>query len=342
MRKKIILSVLALLLILGGYGFSQTGSSNPFFNGTENSSASGKVPVKNNNFIEKITQLQKQVNTNISDVITDYRTDKNLNLLFYIAGFAFIYGFIHAMTPGHGKNIILAWMLTSERTYIKVLLTSITGMFFHVFNSIIMVYLIWYIIKGKISIQSPVFIKYFSVAACVILCAMALKSLFDLFHSPHKHDSEAEQVKRHCEINNPDFTDEKETDPDEHQKITSGKHHHGHSHNLEKISSTTSFKECLMIALGIGMVPCPVAAILTVFMISGKLFAESILTAVFFYAGMTLTLLIHTTVVWLLRSFISGLKNRHLVKIRDYGLPAAGSILLMLSGFLIISPYINL
>ncbi len=81
------------------------------------------------------------------------------------------------MTPGHGKNIILAWILTSERTFIKVLITSITGMLFHVFNSVIMVYLIWYFIKGKISVQSPVFIKYFSFAACIILFIYVIKKL---------------------------------------------------------------------------------------------------------------------------------------------------------------------
>ncbi len=96
-----------------------------------------------------------------------------------------------------------------------------------------------------------------------------------------------------------------------------------------------------MIALGIGMVPCPVAAILTVFMISGNMFAESLFTAFFFFIGMTLTLVIYTSFVWLMRSFITGMKNRHLVKIRDFGLPAAGSILLMFSGFIIISPYLT-
>jgi len=97
-----------------------------------------------------------------------------------------------------------------------------------------------------------------------------------------------------------------------------------------------------MIALGIGIVPCPVAAILTVFMISGELFAESLLTAAFFSAGMTLTLVSYTAALWFLRSFITGLKNRHLIKIRDLLLPAAGSILLMFSGFIIIAPYLSL
>ena len=321
---KTLIILTFLLFISTGSLYCQSGSSNPFFKGTENSSVSEKIPVKNNGFIVKITGIQKQLNQKMSSVVTDYRENKNADLLLIIAFFAFIYGFIHAMTPGHGKNVILAWILTSERTYIKVLITSITGMLFHVFNSVIMVYLIWYLIKGKISVQSPVFIKYFSFAACIILFVMSLKSLYDLFHNSHEISS-SEDTNAHSK---------------EHSHKSLKKH--SHRHNLEIIKSTTTLKECTMIALGIGIVPCPVAAILTVFMISGKMFGESLLTAFFFFIGMTLTLVLYTSFIWLMRSFITGMKNRHLVKIRDYGLPAAGSILLMFSGFIIISPYLSL
>ena len=315
MKKQYLFSTvfLFLFIIFTEPLFSQADSSNPFYKGTENSSVSKTISVKPNSLIEKISGFQKTINSRISSVITDYKTEKNLNLLIYIAVFAFIYGLIHAMTPGHGKSIILAWIMTSEKTFIKVLLTAVTGMFFHVFNSVVMVYLIWYLIKGKISVQSPLFIKYFSFAAFIILFIISFKSIYELFTSRHNAGHEKE-------------------DKTEHKS----------SHDLEKIKSSTTLKECFIIALGIGIVPCPVAAILTVFMISGKLFAESLLTAAFFSAGMTLTLASYTTVVWILRSFITGLKNRYLIKIRDILLPAAGSILLMFSGFIIISPYISL
>ena len=328
MKKYYIIITVALLLFfsISTRVLCQTGSSNPFFRGTENSSVSKTVPVKNNRFIEKITGIQKQLNNKISEVITDYKDNRNINLFLFLAGFSFIYGVIHAMTPGHGKNVILAWILTSERTFIKVLLTAVTGMFFHVFNSVIMVYLIWYLIKGKLSVQSPLFIKYFSFAACLILFAISCKSLYDLF-SGRQNSSNKNRIR---------------SDSDNGKSGKGSETGHTHTHNLENITTETSFKECLMISLGIGMVPCPVAAILTVFMISGNLFAESLFTALFFCAGMTLTLVAYTAAVWIFRSFIANVKNRHLVRIRDYVLPAAGSILLMFSGFLIISPYINI
>ncbi len=319
MKRKFSIYSAALILFfsVSALSYSQTGSSNPFFRGTENSTVSKSVPAANSTFLEAVTEVQKKINSRISAVINDYKTDKNINLLFYIACFAFIYGFIHAMTPGHGKNIILGWILTSERTFIKVLLTSVAGMFLHVFNSVLMVYIIWFIIRGKMSIQSPLFIRYFSFAACLILFIMSFKSIYDLFRDHHRKNDPSGEGKE-----------------DTHIK--------GHSRSLEKIDRNTSIRECLLISLGIGMVPCPVAAILTVFMISASLYAESLFAALFFTAGMTLTLSIHSTAVWLLRSFITGIKNRHLKKARDIVLPALGSILLMFSGFLLITPYINL
>ncbi|MDX9800058.1 MAG: hypothetical protein RBT69_01835, partial [Spirochaetia bacterium] len=204
--------------------------------------------------------------------------------------------------PGHGKSIILGWILASQRTFIKVLFTSVLGMLLHVFNSVIMVYVIWYFIKGKISVQSPLFIKYFSFAACGVLILLGLREIKNI--------------------------------------IT--RHHNAHSHELDSINSATSIKECLMISAGIGIVPCPVAAILTVFMISARLYAESFLTALFFASGMTLTLIIYTSIIWLLRSYITGIRNIHFKKAGEILLPITGSFLLMMSGLFIILPYVNI
>ena len=297
--KKIRLFTLFFLFVICTGLYSQSGNSNPFYKGSGEKEITAS---RTGGLIGCVSSLQKNINNRISEIINNYKKEKENTLLLYIAGFAFLYGFIHAMTPGHGKNIILGWILSSERTFIKVLLTSVTGMFFHVFNSVIMIYIILYFIKDRISVQSPVFIKYFSFAAFILILIIALKGITDLFR---KKDS------------------------------------HIHMNNLEKINSSTSLKECIVISAGIGLVPCPVAAILTVFMISGKLYAESILTASFFFSGMALTLIIYSSAVWALRSSITSIKNNRLKKIRDIFLPLSGSVLLILSGFFIILPYIS-
>ncbi len=297
----IFLCIIISLFIPGSILYSQANSSNPFYSGTKQNQLTKKIPAENNGFIQKISAIQKNINKKTSDIINSYRDNKSGNLLLYIAGISLIYGFIHAMTPGHGKSIILGWILASQRTFTKVLFTSVFGMLLHVFNSVIMVYVIWYFIKGKISVQSPLFIKYFSFAACAVLIILGLGEMKNILT----------------------------------------RHHNSHSHELESINSTTSVKECLMISAGIGIVPCPVASILTVFMISAGLYAESLLTALFFASGMTLTLIIYTSIIWTLRSYITGIKNIHFKKAGEILLPVTGSFLLIMSGIFIILPYVN-
>ena len=53
--------------------FCQTGSSNPFFKGTEKSSVSETIPVNSSSFIEKITGIQKKLNSKTAEVIADYK-----------------------------------------------------------------------------------------------------------------------------------------------------------------------------------------------------------------------------------------------------------------------------
>ena len=300
-NRVVFLSIILSLFTLSSNLYSQANSSNPFYSGTKQNQISKKIPAKNNGFIQYVSAIQKNINKKTSDIINNYRDNKSGNFLLYIAGISFIYGFIHAMTPGHGKNIILGWILASQKAFIKVLFTSVLGMLLHVFNSVIMVYVIWYFIKGKISVQSPLFIKYFSFAACGVLVLLGLKEIKNIFTRSHN----------------------------------------SHSHELDSINNTTSIKECLLISAGIGIVPCPVAAILTVFMISAKLYAESLLTALFFASGMTLTLIIYSSTIWLLRSYITGIKNIHFKKAGEILLPITGSVLLMISGLFIILPYVN-
>ncbi|MDX9800313.1 MAG: hypothetical protein RBT69_03125, partial [Spirochaetia bacterium] len=144
----VFLSIILFILTLGSNLYSQANSANPFYSGTKQNQISKNMPAKNNSFIQYITEVQKNINRKTSDIINNYRQNKSGNLLLYIAGISFIYGFIHAMTPGHGKSIILGWILASQRTFIKVLFTSVLGMLLHVFNSVIMVFVIWYFMKG--------------------------------------------------------------------------------------------------------------------------------------------------------------------------------------------------
>ena len=114
----------------------------------------------------------------MTTIVSNYRSEKNSDLLLYMWLIAMAYGFFHAMMPGHGKNIILGWILTTQKRFYKVALTAALGMVMHVFAAVVMVYTIWFLIGGRISTQSAELTKYLSFFAFAVLLYIALKQLW--------------------------------------------------------------------------------------------------------------------------------------------------------------------
>lgn len=306
----IILCSVGLLLIPPIFA----GGPNPFFSGTRPPAEQKKETGRLSGSLQKSSQLeqayrflrglQRSYNEKITSTISNYRDSKDSKLLFYVFLIAVGYGFFHAMMPGHGKGIILGWILSSHRKFYKVLLTASLGMVMHVFTAIIMVYSIWLLIGGRISSQSAELTRFFSFLAFGILCIIALKQLWGLFPKKEKRESAC------------------------------------HHHELEDISDTTSIKACFITAATIGVIPCPVSTVLIVFMISQGFHIEGLLTGGFFALGMAGTLLIYSILIWSFRSILLKNKNHLLGRILDILLPIAGSLLLIFSGSIFILPYL--
>ncbi len=262
-------------------------------------------PVTNQLFL-KLIHFQREFNQKISTVISNYREQKSSELLFYILAIAVSYGFFHAMMPGHGKNILLGWILSSQKRFKKVLFTSSLAMILHVFSAIVMVYAIWLLIGGRISTQTTQLTRYFSFIACGILLYLAGSQLLGIFR----------------------------------RKKSGQIHSHSHEHRLEAIQDQTTWKECIMTAFGVGLVPCPVSSILIVFMISHGFHFEGLLTGLFFGIGMVGTMLIFSSVAWYMPSLLLKSRNMAFVRLVEFGLPIFGSSLMILAAFILIAPHL--
>lgn len=309
-----VLSWISLLLLLIPPTGLYAETPNPFFSGTKESTKNHKASINsssaekpnrsgiNNRFYIKLVQFQRVFNKKITTTISSYKDHKNIDLLFYVWLIAMGYGFFHAMMPGHGKNIILGWILTSPRRFRKVVITASLAMMMHVFTAVVMVYSIWLLIGGRISTQSSELSKYFSFFAFAILLYVAISQLIAAYRS------------------------RKES-------------HSHHDHQLTAIDSQTSWRECVVTASTIGLIPCPVSTILIVFMISQGLHLEGLLTGLFFAVGMAGTLLIFSTLAWGMRSIIIRNKDHWFSRFFEIALPITGSFLMIAAGLVLITPY---
>lgn len=321
--KKHLFSV--LLLIITSTVFAQAPASNPFFKKADETKQTleqeevkeSKSIKKESGFYRKLANFQKRFNAELSELVLDYQENKNFKLLFYILIFALAYGTTHALTPGHGKNIIAGWIVASNKKLYKITITALLGMIIHVFTAYLMIYAIWFIIKGRISTSSEIFIKYFSYFAAFVIVLISLKMFVQMIMRIIKK-SKADKTK---------------------SKLIE-KLNHSHEDDLKNIKEDTSWKECFFISLSMGLVPCPVASILTVFMLTKGLYFLSFVLILFFAVGMAITLIVYSLVLWFGRNILGNITDSKFSKITEPIFSSLGILLLLFSAFTIVAPYL--
>ena len=136
-------AIIIILCLITAILFSFTcANANPFVSGNKQSykedSASKNSNLssfsfrflRDNSLYRSLVAFQRSFNNQITSTISNYRNQKDLDLLLYVCLIAIGYGFIHALMPGHGKNIILAGSFPQEEN-IKKWLLQLTFRTFH-------------------------------------------------------------------------------------------------------------------------------------------------------------------------------------------------------------------
>lgn len=110
------------------------------------------------------------------------KNDLSLCSLFVFWLVAFIYGFLHAAGPGHGKTVVTAYFLTEKHGYYDGFLMAVSLALTHVLNSVILSYLFAMVISSVAPIfesQIQLYFKAISGAALILVAFVLLwKKLF--------------------------------------------------------------------------------------------------------------------------------------------------------------------
>ena len=115
--------------------------------------------------VEKIKALFKSIK-NESNPLT------YLSLLL----FAYIYGLVHALGPGHGKTLVASYFLSHERSYSKALSVSLAIGIVHTFSAFILTFAIYYSVDTLLSqfVEDTIYITTKISALIIILIAVYL------------------------------------------------------------------------------------------------------------------------------------------------------------------------
>lgn len=164
---------------------------------------------------------------------------QQLNPTLVITGFgiAFLFGAGHALSPGHGKTMVAAYLVGSKGTPQQAVLLGLVTTITHTLGVFILG--IVALVASKYIVPATLY-PILSLLSGLTVCGVGFwlldRCLFDREHT-HKHDhhhSHHEHTHKHG-------------------------HHHSHYHGSSKSVTTRS-----LIALGIagGIVPCPSALVL--------------------------------------------------------------------------------
>jgi nickel/cobalt exporter len=200
-------------------------------------------------------------------------------------GIAFILGAAHALTPGHGKTIVAAYLVGSRGTLKHAAFLGAMVTFTHTVSVFLLgmatLFLFQYVVPENIT---RVLGAISGVSIVAIGAWMLYKRLHGTgqAHSHHHHDHSHGHVHPHVDVHHHHHAHAHDHDhPHQHD------HAHGHSHVPDEISWSG------LVALGAsgGLVPCESALVLLLSAIALRRVGLGLLLLVAFSLGLAIVLM---------------------------------------------------
>jgi nickel/cobalt transporter (NicO) family protein len=224
---------------------------NPFQSSPSPNATALKPGIKDR-ILNSLQETQQELRRAVAGRVREFNKSKTALLFLLIAASSFLFGVVHAVGPGHGKTLVMSYILYEKRPkLIRGLLAGIYVAFGEAIAAILLVYSIYYLALGRITSsfqQAEGKIRMVCYAAVFVIGTILL--LFRLFkHLPGSR------------LRKPENTPE----------------------------VLKSSRGLLVIVL-LGLIPCPGVMLLLIFMLAAGLPVFGILFGVCMAFGMALTI----------------------------------------------------
>lgn len=137
--------------------------------------------------IEKEPALQSNILqesiTKIKSLLESIKDEKNPLSFILLLFFAYIYGLIHALGPGHGKTLVASYFLSNERSYAKALFVSIAIGFVHTFSAFILTLTIYFFVNTFLASFMSDTLFFTTKISALIIIAIALYLLYTKYRA---------------------------------------------------------------------------------------------------------------------------------------------------------------
>ncbi len=184
---------------------------------------------------------------------------------------AFIFGFLHALEPGHGKTAMITYLSSEKKSIKNATIISVVSALTHTL-SIFLIALIVHGVTyhgGRID-HLTMITHHLNIISGLLIAAMGAWVLLKFKNHSHTHHS-------CCSHHHHDHH-----------------HDHHHAHNTKPEDKKTGIKQYLslsMLGVAIGMVPCPSVMVAYLTGASSSHHYAGILSVICFGLGMSLSLM---------------------------------------------------
>ena len=227
-----------------------------------------------------LIEFQRQVNAGVAIHMRALETGNSFAAFFLGLGVAFLYGMIHALGPGHGKFVIMSYFMGREVYVLRGLVMAIQMAVVHVIAAVVIVWVADILLKTSLGIGLAD-VPGIRAGSFLIIAAIGLYMLYQAVRGSGGHTHTHTHTHDH--------------DHNHHH------HHHGHSHDHPHDASHAT--EGGLVALAVGMVPCPGAVLVMLYAIANDMIYPGFLLVAAMSAGIGLTIAILGVATILLRQF---------------------------------------
>lgn len=224
--------------------------------------------------------------------------------------FAFGYGLIHAMGPGHGKTLVGSYFLANDRSYTKALFISLAIGVVHTFSAFILTLLIYFVLTTLMAQLFDDALFYTTKIAALIIITIAVYLLYKKWQFYKLEKVTLQNIS-------PKFT------------ITPPHISSCGCSACKVDKNSTDF--ALIVSAGI--VPCPGTTTIFIFALSLKLYFAGFVAALVMSLGMSSIIFVSALLSTLIRKKASQ-KSQKLQKYLEYG---SLGFIFILGGILLLS-----
>jgi ABC-type nickel/cobalt efflux system permease component RcnA len=224
---------------------------NPFVS-KKSSKEEIRLPTFASQIFAKILSWQRQLNTKLTQLVKRLKTDMSWGALWPLVAISFLYGIVHAAGPGHGKVVVFSYFLSRRANIKKGLLLGNLISLFHGLSGIITVLALYFIIKTACLSSFEAISQKIKLLSYSLVMVIGMVLLMNSLFKIIKSPSPS--LEKDAVIMSPD--------------------HSG----------------VLLLALAVGMIPCPGVVIIMLFALSFDLLTTGGIMSLIMSLGMAVSL----------------------------------------------------